>query len=53
MVEVSDLVEDYHEVVKSGELEGPRKMKGLNIWMKILLLVVVFTLTFWTAAWLY
>jgi len=57
-MEVSDLQEEYELIQKereeSGELEpleeGPKKLSFL---MKVILWIVIFTLVFWSVAWLY
>ncbi len=57
-MEVSDLQEEYELMQKEreelGDLDsiegGPRK---LSILMKVLLWIVIFTLVFWSVAWLY
>ena len=53
MVSPEDLIEDYGEVLKSGELERPQKHGLGGFWTSVILAVVIFSLTFWTVAWLY
>jgi len=53
MVEISDLQEDYEEILKSGELEKPQEPKKLSLLTKIVLAIVILTLSFWSIAWFY
>ena len=47
MVNQKDLLEDYTEVIKSGELNSPRKSDKKSLFLIILLWIVIFTLIFW------
>jgi hypothetical protein len=47
MVTEKDLLEDYIEVIKSGELNSPRESGKKSLFLTILLWIVIFTLVFW------
>ncbi len=50
-----DLEENYNDAKESGELESIEdwEKKKLSLWLKIVIWMVVFTLTFWSVAWFY
>ena len=47
MVTEEDLLEDYREVIESGELNSKRTPERKSLFLIILLWIVIFTLIFW------
>jgi len=47
MVTEEDLIEDYIEVIKSGDLDSSRGYKKKSLFLTLLLWIVIFTLVFW------
>tara|TARA_Y100000310_G_C20616608_1_gene780980 strand:- start:549 stop:710 length:162 start_codon:yes stop_codon:yes gene_type:complete len=50
MVTEKDLLEDYNEVIKSGDLNFPKDSKKKNLVLTIILWIVIFTLIFWSVS---